>query len=455
MSRIRRTPSDAALPSLQDLFPTAGAPGFVADVARQATGSPVDADLGKLRYARYRPARDCVALWSFPSESSRPLLVSGKLYSDRSGAPSADLSSLQRLAEQAEPLAGGNAIPYRYLPDQPLLLQVFPLDAELPGLALAASNAWMSDALARHSGTSPDDLPLEASIVVYKPWHRSVLRYVGEGPEGRVDYFAKVLRDDRGHLLAERLRTLKAQLAGLDSPWEVPEPIAYLPEARTLVLRALGSDGEVKALVKQALDNPLARQTLRQCIPKVAEGLASLQAATIDGLPVVDPPKLLTKLRLKTACLRRVERTLASSIEAMLDRLQAAAERLPAEEMVLSHGAFRHTQILLSGDRLGLIDLDDVRLSGKSSDAGEFLAALDRLAVRRPRLRPVAQEVAGAFLAALHGSLALDLRWLAWYRALADVKNGAHSLFALSPRWPERAEGLIRLAGETLNEAGL
>src|SRR5438105_1084803 len=111
-------PRDPVFPGLPELLPAAGAPGFVADAVRALTGRPVRADQGELAYFDYRPTLHCRVLWSFPTESGRPLVVSGNLLRDGAGAGTVADPSFQRLADRAAASLGPGSRTYAYLADR-------------------------------------------------------------------------------------------------------------------------------------------------------------------------------------------------------------------------------------------------------------------------------------------------------------------------------------------------
>jgi hypothetical protein len=447
-------PRDPALPTLQELFPADAIPNVVAQVAREAAGSSVQLETATVSYIRYRPTRSCDVLWSFSRPSGQPLLlVSGKLSSNGAGTITAR-SSFQQSAEMVRAAMGGRGCPYRYLPDSQLLLQVFPLDARLPGLALAASTEWLRQSFGQLLGVARDEVHISTWIPVhYKPWRRCVLRCVVEVHGRQVQYFAKVFRDSRGASMVERLREIKTQLLATGFPSDVVVPVAYFPEACMLVLPALEKSEELSPLLRKAIDDAEARNTLREQIVRVAKWLLAFQRIHVAGLPRVGPRDILTEHERDMSGILQTAPALGKCAQMWLSTLEAAAAQLPAEEMALSHGAFRHNQFLRKRNTLVALDLDAVCLSGLSADAGEFLAYLDLTALRRPHLRAIAQECQSVFLGALLQDARVDPRWLAWHRAASHVKWACRSFLSLDSRWPELTEGLLQTADRTL--AGL
>ncbi|PYV08755.1 MAG: hypothetical protein DMG07_24875 [Acidobacteria bacterium] len=444
---VYSVPADPALPSLQELFPVSGAPGFVARMVQEVADRPVTPESAELCHVRYRPTRNCVVLWSFSNPSGVPFLVSG-LSGDGTGGTAR--ASFERSAEMVRAALGGKC-PYQYVPERRLLLQVFPLDTRLPGLALAASETRIREPFCRSLGLDCEHVRITDLVPVnYKPWRRCVLRYGVEIRGRPVQYFGKVFRDDRGEPMAARLRAVRDQLLASGSSWDLAAPASYVPEARMLVLEGVEHSEELSAFLRQAVYDPQARETLEDEIARIAEGLRAFQSIAVEGLPCVGPQDVLSDHEAELDGLLHVAPALAESMRVRLRTLEVTASRLPAEEMVLGHGAFRYNQFLRSGEKLIILDLDALRLAGAGADAGEFLAYLDLAALRGSRLRPILPTCEEVFLSHLSERGRADPRWVAWYRAAAHVKWAQRTFFSLRPEWPDLTRGLLQAADQML-----
>ncbi len=442
----RWIPNDSSLAGLAELFEPAGAKVLAAEIAQEATGSPVDADAGELCYVKYKPTRHCIVQWAFPTPSGQPLLVSATLSSGSQGADVASDPAFRRQAETLKAGANGGSELYRYLPERRLFFQLFPLDSGLPGLPLAASGLWATAALAHALGLSPGTIRIaDITPVAYNPWNRWVVRYTVVENGLTRQYYAKMFRDDRGQTMSAVLRSVWERLTAGGASWRIPAPLAFIPEARMLVLEALESATDARSLLRQAAGDPRARQKAREVFERTAGGMVQFQKATVEGLPVMTARALLLYYEKKINRVARVSPELADSIRAQLSCLEAEACRLPTEPMVLCHGAFRHTHVLLCGEKLGLVDLDNLRLSGASADAGDFLAYLDRVALRQPAQRPIIGELETVFVAALRRHRSIDRRWLAWHRSAAHVKWALRSFHSLSSKGGGPVEDLAAL----------
>jgi hypothetical protein len=409
-----------------------------------------DARSAELRFLRYRPAKRCVFLWAFHRTTGPAALVSGTVLRAGEGEEIIGDDRYQELAEKTAARLGAPA--YRFVPERRLLLQVFPLDAELPELLPAASPDWISENLTTALDQAPGVVHVRSvEPVNFKPWRRCALRYDVE-VAGRVrHYFAKVLPAGRAQALLPRLRALAERLASEGALWDVPEALFCLAGAGALVFEAIEGTA-TKALLARTPFDPAAQKTLLRLARSAGLGLGRFQRAVLPGLPVRTPHCLLRDLSDNLQGLEQVAPALAAAVAKLIDRLETKAARLPPEPAVLGHASFRHTHFVLRGKKPVLLDLDGVCLCGPSLDPGNFLAYLDRAALRRPHWAPVLRECGQQFSDGLAHLSGLSVEWLAWHRAAAQVKGALRSFSSLSSRGSETTHGLIALAERILSQ---
>jgi len=451
-SGSRSVPNDPVLCALSDLFLEEGAPDFVRRAAEEEMGLELGAGRGEIVYARYRPTRGCVVLWSFAAASGEPVLISGRLFGDERGERIPARPTFQQMVECSLAGTGRSASPYRYLADRKLLLQAFPLDLKLKGLPLAASRAWIDEKLLPALGVAAHDVRVVAKPVSYKPWRRCVFSYELETPAGGLRYFGKLFRDEQGSAMTTTLQALRSRLLAVDAPWEIAAPVAYLPVERMLVVPAIGEGVKLSKWVRPARKQEETRAGLLAHVVRAAEGLRLLQEAPVSGLVTVSPRDLVGKLRKSTANLDRVVPELAERVEGLLHALEAPLARLAPEPLVPTHGAFRLDQLLSCADKLGVLDLDTLCRSGASADAGNFLAYIEAARLRLPKRDGLLCECRDVFRAALGDIPSGHSPWLHWYQAASLVKAATRSFRGLAPGWRETSEGLLGVAEKRLAE---
>ena len=452
-ANARPIPLDPSLPWLGEMLAGDGPPGCIADLGEKLGGDRTSAELVGVRY---RPHRQCVALWSFPNAATGRVLISGRMFRDDKGARIVRKDSFRQLVERTRATIGGGTTPYRYVSDRKLLVQAFPLDVEVPALALAAANDWIRPRLSPALGlTDRDVCSVEIDAYRYTASRRCVLRYSFETRKNPIRYFGKVFRDGRGDRLNKMLHAISVRLRRSQSPWQFAIPVAYIPSANMLLFEEIENGVNFNLLLQDASECARAERMLAGNIALAAKGLARFQKLASEGQPRKSPQALLGKLEKKVEEWRLpdIAPALAPIVDDCLRRLGTRLARLRTEAMVPSHGAFRHQHLLFSKGKMVVLDADGISISGASADVGEFLACLDIAAVgRSPRKQRVMENCRQSFVAAMEGEGETRPDWIAWYRAASHVKNALRSVSSIAPGWPEKAEQRLDLARNTLGE---
>lgn len=428
--KLRRAPSDPALPGLAELASVEGLPAVVAEAAeRLCPDGPLDS--ARLDYVRYRPGLRCTFLWSLPNDSG-PL--SATLLSEEGEALWAGHRGFQQVA--------GGASKSVFVTQQRLLVQAFPDDIGLPGLSSATSREWALEVL----GSSGD---VEVSITPwrYRPQLACVLEYVLDGAGTASRSFAKVYGDERHRTVWSALQ----QLQGRDPGWRSAAPMAYDAEAGVIVSEAIEGRG-LAGMIEAAADDGDVKPGLLSHVVRIAELLPALQATAVDGLPELRAADTLAALRERA---RRVAHVAEQGelLVALCDELEERLADMDAEPVATAHGAFRDSQVLLTDDGPAVLDLDGLCRAGANLDGGTFLAGLDRILVCRPRLTAVAEACIAAFEDGVRKQPGYAPEWLAWHRAVGIAKKALQAISSLEARWPERVPALSERARATLAAA--
>ena len=139
--------------------------------------------------------------------------------------------------------------PFAYVPELDLLLQVFPNDYRLPGLAAMTAGAppELLPALLQEFGSGNWQLEnWHATTVQYRVDMRAILRLSIEAIDKNTDrsigrtFFAKVYRDAEQGRRAHRMQQdLHDHAATIGTQLIIAKPIIYLDELRTVVTEAV------------------------------------------------------------------------------------------------------------------------------------------------------------------------------------------------------------------------
>jgi hypothetical protein len=315
---------------------------------------------------------------------------------------------------------------------EPDTIWVFPEDPALPGLAAAAD----ADLVRRR--LRPRTAKVTVEPMRYRPRRRAVLRYRLDN--GRV-LFGKVVKPARGRRLlglADALRPTGLRLAlpaGRVAPGALVLP--WLPGTS---LRDLLLTGGVLPPPERIA--ALSAELHRRCSPLSGEFAADRSAARRR----VDPGTALCAAQVVARLLPGEGCAAGRVAEAVIGW---AEEAEPSEEWVV-HGDLYENQVLVDGDSLGLIDLDDLGRGDPLLDAANFCAHLLVLgasgSLRAAVILRYREELRTAFCRVLDA----DPAALAWREAYCLLRLVSGPFRVLHPEWPRRMADRLALATEVL-----
>ncbi len=401
---------------------------------------------------RYRPGDRCLLQYSVrlvdpATGRERSQWVTGALFTDgraerafrqlRAGGPERRIPEALRTFE-----------PVDYVPEADMLIQVFPYDRRLPTLPMVM--AGPTPDLERLLLTRADigrRVTWEVEPVRYRPRLGAVVRYRvrGDGPGRREpSFYVKVYPDERGQQTFE----LQHRLHGRDRKdggLEVDAPIAYLGDLQALVLNEAPGIS-LEQIVLEGRDAVAAAR-------RVAGALAAFHTEPlITARRCVLTEYIADLVRIGTllgwAC--PVQKL---KVERIMRRVASGLEECPPAP---THRDLKPAHLLLEGDRLRIIDLDDLAGADPLEDVADLTVRLATL--REPMWGPrdhmqgVAWTLADAYLAQVPRGWRGRLR----YHYAAALLNAAAGFFRTQqPRWRERAAELIDAAVDALTRRAL
>ena len=335
---------------------------------------------------------------------------------------------------------------------EPATVWAFPDDPALPGLAAATHGGLVR----RRLRPRPAEVAVEP--LRYRPRRRAVLRY--RLPGGRT-LFGKVVPPKR----AGRLLALAHALGGSgDGGLRLALPVGRIAPGALVLPFLPGASLRDLLLAGGPLPTPdrlaaLPEALHRRCLPALAGEAETRPAPTGDRAPT--RPGLAGD---RTPTRRRVDPGTALGAAQVVARLlpgeACAAERLaealigwaeasePAEEWVV-HGDLYESQVLVDGETLGLIDLDDLGPGDPLLDGANFSAHLLLLGTSGPAgnlILRYREELRVAFLRTLDA----DAAALAWREAYCLLRLVPGPFRVLHSEWPRRMAARLELAASAL-----
>jgi Ser/Thr protein kinase RdoA (MazF antagonist) len=302
-------------------------------------------------------------------------------------------------------------------------VSVFPVNGPLPTLVDATDAQRMAEVL--HASLGGDRAELAGiDLVRFRRTGGCVLRYRLEPDGGGPAVYGKIGYAAAGEVVRDGLQALAARAVPLTD-----RPIVY-PQV-------LGSSAELDLVL--VAEVPGVRPDLRNAaaLDATVES-AALVAATIhtSGVPVGAPHTLEDEVARSRRAVARIAGdapALAAWLSGVLDSVATLARAMPAQPPALAHGDLTPSQLLLDGDRLGILDFDGLCQAEPAFDLGRFLAYL-RMALARSG-SPAAGLLATRLLGAYHevGGRPVPEDRAEVYAVLSLVQTAAHCWQQLKP----------------------
>jgi hypothetical protein len=270
---------------------------------------------------------------------------------------------------------------------------------------------------------------VSADVLAHKRGRRSVIEYRFEVPGcGEVAILGKIRANRFGNSGYRQLLSLwqagfQAESADGIS---VPEPLATVPSLRMWLQR------KVRGTVSTAL---LTGPGALSVVESVAAAVHKLHASRVTPErrhTIDDEMRILVRCLHETAAQRP---DISTRVHRLIDHCDRLAASLPVPTWCGSHRDFYSDQVLVSEDRVHLIDFDLFCEADPGLDVGNFIGHVTELAIRLHRspvaLKPVERRFEDAF-AALAGEA---VRWpVRVYAALTLARH-----VYLSGRFTDRA----------------
>lgn len=300
-----------------------------------------------------------------------------------------------------------------------------------------------------HGAIDPQKLPVQSSgkVRIVNPEVYSTLP--GKCPCQPADLpmgltlFGKAYYNDDG---AETYRLMKRLWQAAPSAPKIAEPLAYNPESRILWQKGLPG----RTLLSYPLGSPAATELLQEA----AQTVALLHQA---ALPCTRQSRLadwLAQLQCIRQLLQEVHPVSREIVARLITTLQQQAPTVDLAPAATLHGDLHLQNFLVDetaplGQRVAIIDLDNLSTGSPWRDLGSFCAGLYYRGLVEALPLPLIRQVIDAFCAA-YATVApwpLDAQAIAWYTATALLNERAfRSVSRMKQGRFDRLDDLIGLA---------
>jgi Ser/Thr protein kinase RdoA (MazF antagonist) len=305
---------------------------------------------------------------------------------------------------------------------------------------------------------------LQCEVVQYKPGRLCTLRYLVQMNrpfrcETRTqEVYGKVYRDDRWRFCFDVQEACWNAACRSDGVWRAARPIMSMPAWR-LSLQEAVSGRRFRQVLADLTHDDASEANLAQAeehLRALARAIRSLQRAPVRLGPRCDFRWLLATVERNLPYLQRSEPSLAEELRRLTREIVLLEPTIPALPLGLAHCDLAHDNVLVDGDRIGIIDFDRAGQAEPAYDVAYFLTHLCSFGIRHPRRQQHVRRLCGTFRAAyLELAPEVSPERLALYEALELVSYGLRNFRKQSHQanWLRWAQGQIEAAWSCLGQA--
>lgn len=309
--------------------------------------------------------------------------------------------------------------------------------AGLLGADSQARHRHVSEALSALTGGRAELFSHQLQLAQVVPEHRACARVelsfrtAPASPLELRTLYVKADSERRGATTHAVMQTLHRSAAQAEGRLLTPQPILWQGDC--------GLHWQAALPGTPLLD--ISPQVSAGASMRVGALLAGLHSVAVPTQRVADAREWLARLDLVAQTLGLVEPRWEPKVRALAGSLAASAHGFAAAPSVTLHGDLHPRNVLVDGDRLGLIDLDSVRHGPAIADLGDWIAdavyrallgghdVADALVSCKAFLRGYGQATQGHNSeAALAWSTANSLLCQRAWRSVVNLKPGRYAL---------------------------
>jgi aminoglycoside phosphotransferase (APT) family kinase protein len=382
-------------------------------------------DSAELSYVRYKPGTNCVAGYRIRT-GGRTLQIYAKAHASDAGVKLDKARVRDGVAGEAGP---GRVV----LEGRGVVVSVFPDDAKVRVLARLEDPEGRRRLLARVLRELPDLADGSIQTLAYKPERRYVGRFA---PAGGGDVVLKFYADS-GFPAALRNASALESRGALRLATRVGRSKRYC----VLALEWLPGRTLREELASPGME--LGR------VARVGEAVAELHAQESRKLSA--PPAGAERARLRSIAetLGFLCPPLAGRAEALVGQVAARLNGSAAGRRPI-HGDLYDKQVLVDGDAVAIVDLDQAALGDPRADLGLFIAHLERHAIVGSLDPERVCQVVEALLEGYQRASGSSVRGLGTHVAHGLVSLAHHPFRTRQPDWPAGTERILDRAEEIL-----
>lgn len=402
---------------------------------------------------RYKPESSCMVTYRLHIEDKATRETGEQVLCGRAYPEGRSQSQWEKARGRAvvQPRFGTALL---YLPELEMVLWSFPNDRKMVTLPAAldlgrGTSESLRERLASHLAPGWHVMNTASQVVHYVGEHtctaRTSIDLFDPSTNGRqaMTLFGKTYYDEEGAETDRVMRQLWKSEARRSGRLAVAQPLWY--DAGLKTLWQLGVQGAT--LEGCDIDGPEFPSVLAEA----ARAVAALHVTPLSHRRSVTKSDLLSNLNTVASLLTRCRPACRSVLGPLVSRLTVQAETIPDHPTATLHGDLHMKNLFRTGNRVTLIDLDNVSAGSPYRDLGSLIAGLHYYSLLRGGAEGTVPRLAEAFLRSYeaHVPWRVSRELVDWHTAVALITERAYRCMTrLKEGRLDLVEDLIALAGQ-------
>jgi aminoglycoside phosphotransferase (APT) family kinase protein len=402
---------------------------FLAAV-QACAGEDADLATARISYIRYKPRTSCLVAYQ--------LDAAGSVMDVYARAHRTDALDKLRTARERASVSGSLGFGSVVLEDRALVVSAFPNDRRLGALRRLEDKESRDRLFQRLVPHRPDLWAGTVRRIAYKPERRYVAQLV----------------------VGEQAPALLKIYTGDDYPRALANATAFKSSGPLRLAESLGHSNRRHVLAQQWLSGRSVNDALSdphldlQTLTVVGAALAALHAQDAKALTRLTPDVLATILGEVAAAVGSICPQLEKRAHDLARRLAARLVDEPQADRPI-HGDFYARQVLVGGDTAAILDLDEAALGNPAIDLGNFVAHLERDALRGDLSPGRVESLKDAFIDGYRVASRNSIRRTIQLYAAVGLLRLAPQAFRYDrqPNWREQTEAIVERTEALMEEA--
>ena len=269
--------------------------------------------------------------------------------------------------------------PLSYIPNLEMVIWAFPNDRKLDEIStltdpVSVKADLLSEILGEHGEWSGQITNIKTNVVHYVPEHTCMVRVnfclqpFSTRKKKDMTLFGKTYYNEDGVKVFARMQALWNSQTRRSGRLKMAQPLGYHKASKSLWQMGLSGP--------PLLDREMNSPDFLHLLGKAASTVSVLHTTELQGLPVITKRDLLDQLQNMEQLLSEGRPTCKKMLNSLVERLKLQAKNIREDSLATLHGDLHLNNFIVEGEKIALIDMDNLSQGSPLLDLGSFFAGI-------------------------------------------------------------------------------